>query len=314
MAFWILGAAVACAILLVGGFMAYVLTRYMPIIVNIFEEGQILPPPPSGARLAGEAVDFTATDGTPLHGIFLKGEGGNGKTVVFCHEYGSDMHSLQKYGAALTRHGFCVFAFDFRGHGASAETNGYVPRQWVTDKEVKDTLGAIDYLKTRPDVDASNLGIFGVSRGAGSSICTADRCPDIKAILADSAFSTELTLEKYMKKWVSIYASVRIIYKNLPNFFYATLGFLCRRAAQRRLKCSFPSVERAARRLAPRPLYMIYGEKDNYVGLNQAKDLFGCAGEPKALWVVPGARHNESAVVAGDEYAEKVSEFFEQSL
>jgi len=312
--FWIVAGVIAGIALFVVGFWMYVVVRYMPIIVNIFEEGQILRPPPAGERLEGEEVKFKATDGTPLTGMFIKGAKGNGKTILFCHEYGADMHSLSKYGKFLVERGFNLFAFDFRGHGASPETDGYEPRQWVTDKEIKDTLGAIEYLKTRPDVDSANLGIFGVSRGAGSSICVASQCDAVKSVVVDSAFSTELTLEKYMKKWVCIYAGPRIVYSNLPDWFWALLGLVCRRRVQKRLKCTYPSVESCTRRIAPKPLYMIYGAKDTYVGMPQAKDLFRRAGGPKQLWIVPHARHNESATVAPDEYAKNVAEFFESTL
>jgi pimeloyl-ACP methyl ester carboxylesterase len=311
---WLIGAAISAVVLVGAAFTAYVLIWYMPIIVKIFEEGQILPPPPTGFRLEGEPVTFSAADETPLRGMMLKSQKPNGRTILFCHEYGSDMHSFPKYGRTLSQAGFHVFAFDFRGHGRSSETNGYVPRQWVTDKEINDILGAIEYLKTRHDVDADNLGIFGISRGAGAGICAASRCRNIKAVVADSAFSTELTLEQYMKKWVSIYAQIRIIYRNLPDLFYAFLGFVCRKLVQRRLKCRFPSVERCAKRIAPKPLYMIYGEKDTYVGMDQAKDLFGRARQPKELWVVPGARHNESATIADEEYADNVAQFFTETL
>ncbi|MEW6355664.1 MAG: alpha/beta fold hydrolase [Planctomycetota bacterium] len=314
MLFWIVTGVIGGLTLLAVGFLVYVVIFYMPIIVKIFEDGQILRPPAVGERLEGEDVTFPATDGTPLAGVFVKGDEGNGRTILFCHEYGSDMHSLSKYGKFLVAKGFNVFAFNFRGHGASRETNGYEPRQWVTDKEIKDTFGAIRYLQTHPDVDPDRIGIFGVSRGAGSSICVASRCDVVKAIVADSAFSTELTLEKYMKKWVSIYAGVQVIYRNLPDWFYMLLGFICRKVTGRRLKCSFPSVERCARRVAPRPIYMIYGENDTYVGMAQAKDLFRRAGDPKDLWIVPGARHNESVSVAPEAYAKNVAEFFEKNL
>ena len=312
--FWIVASVIGCIALFGLAFWAYVVIRYMPIIVNIFEEGQILRPPAIGRRLEGEEVEFEATDGTPLTGVFVKGAKENGKTIVFCHEYGSDMHSLAKYGEFLLDRDFNVFAFDFRGHGASPETNGYEPRQWVTDKEISDTLGAIEYLKTRQDVDSARLGVFGISRGAGSSICVASQCNAVKAVVADSAFSTELTLEKYMKKWVSIFAGPRFVYGNLPKWFWALLGLVCRRRVQRRLRCRYPSVESCARRVAPKPLYMIYGGKDTYVGMAQAKDLFRRARDPKDLWIVPGARHNESVSVAPGEYAENVAEFFEKTL
>jgi len=40
--------------------------------------------------------------------------------------------------------------------------------------------------------------------------------------------------------------------------------------------------------------------------------LFAQAPEPKELYIVPGANHNNLATVAGDDYLHRVREFLEQ--
>jgi len=311
---WLVAVLAGIGVLLVCFFMTYLYFRYMPIIMTLFEEAEVRLPSPTEFRLDGEDVDFESIDGVPLKGIFVEGKDGNHRTVLFCHEYGGSMHSLGRYAGSLLDRGFNLFAFDFRGHGASPETNGYVPRQWVTDKEVNDILGAIEYLKSRPDLDSSNLGLFGISRGAGAGVCAAAAFPGIKALVLDSAFSTRLTVEKYMKRWAPIYGTISLAYGQLPGWCFFLLGFVSRLTAQRRFKCTFPPVERRLGQLRARPLYMIYGDRDKYVGMDQARELFDRAREPKELWIVPGARHNGSVTVVGKEYADNVASFFERSL
>ncbi len=59
---------------------------------------------------------------------------------------------------------------------------------------------------------------------------------------------------------------------------------------------------------------MIHGESDTYIKPAMARALFEIAREPKELWLVPGAKHNQALQVAGDEYRRRVLEFFEKHL
>jgi fermentation-respiration switch protein FrsA (DUF1100 family) len=76
----------------------------------------------------------------------------------------------------------------------------------------------------------------------------------------------------------------------------------------------YVNLERAIHRLAPRPFFMIHGEKDSYIKPSMARVLFDRAGEPKEFWQVPGAKHNQAIEVAPEEYRRRVLEFFEAYL
>ena len=54
----------------------------------------------------------------------------------------------------------------------------------------------------------------------------------------------------------------------------------------------------AAARIAPIPLLIVHGDRDEYFPSDHADQLFEAAGEPKELWIVPGLGHAESAVSA----------------
>ena len=47
---------------------------------------------------------------------------------------------------------------------------------------------------------------------------------------------------------------------------------------------------------------------------DSAKMLFKKAGDPKEIWLVPGARHNKCAEVGGFEYKQRLADFFRQYL
>jgi fermentation-respiration switch protein FrsA (DUF1100 family) len=42
--------------------------------------------------------------------------------------------------------------------------------------------------------------------------------------------------------------------------------------------------------------------------------LYAAAGDPKELWVIPGADHGGTLAAAGSEYEKRVGEFFDRNL
>ena len=96
----------------------------------------------------------------------------------------------------------------------------------------------------------------------------------------------------------------------MPPWLFDFVSWAGRVRTQRRLGRKFADVERSITKLAPRPLLMIHGEKDNYIGPTIAKALFACAREPKELWIVPKAKHNRCREVDPRGYRERVEGFF----
>jgi pimeloyl-ACP methyl ester carboxylesterase len=52
----------------------------------------------------------------------------------------------------------------------------------------------------------------------------------------------------------------------------------------------------AAARIAPTPVLIVHGDRDEYVPADHAEQLFEAAQQPKELWIIPGMGHAESAV------------------
>lgn len=102
----------------------------------------------------------------------------------------------------------------------------------------------------------------------------------------------------YILRWAEIYVGSKSFWRNVPIQAYHFLAWSSRKRVQRKLNCRFPDVERGTARLAPRPLFMIHGEKDSYIGPDIARGLFAAAGDPKELWIVPKAKHNRCREVA----------------
>jgi fermentation-respiration switch protein FrsA (DUF1100 family) len=173
---------------------------------------------------------------------------------------------------------------------------------------------ALAYLKSRPEVDPEGIGFFGISKGAGAGLIAASRHPMILCSVTDGMFGTATTVLPYMQMWVRIYNDWYVMHALMPLWFYNLIGWVALRRIERRQHCRFVSLERALRKLRGRPLLMIHGGGDTYIKPDMAKTLFGLTGEPKELWIVPGAKHNQAFHVAGEEYHRRILEFFDKHL
>ena len=315
---WAAVAIIVTCLSVVGG-CTYLLTYYVRIVLNIFVD---TPPPLSMGpvdfqRLEGEKVRFRSFDGTSLQGMWYEPPRtvGYKGAIVFCHEYGSDMYSCARYTRPLLESGYGIFTFDFRAHGESSGGD-YKPLQWPSDRELGDVLGATAHVESmlREAGRPAMLGLFGISRGAGSGLLAAASDPNVKAIVCDGAFDTQKTVIALMKRWAKIFASIRLIYENHPEGFWKFLLWVVMRFAQPKLHRRFPSVLNALRDMEPRPILFIHGQRDSYIRVEQTEILHATAPEPKYLWIVEKAKHNQAAVLEPDAYAARTVAFFDRHL
>lgn len=298
---------------------ALVIARYVRIALKIMHSTR--PPltrnPLDYTRLEGEPVWFSAFDGLRLAGMLIYPPPGVPRRgmILFAHEFCSDMFSCARYCQALHQAGYVVFTFDFRGHGQSPSDPDYMPRQWVTNRDLNDMRGAVAF------VDAwlherglpRELGVVGVSRGACAAILAAREFPQIRAIVSDGAFSTDTMIEYFMKRWAYIFATVRLV-ENHPPAFWRFLRWILMLLARREFGCSFPSVRKTIARMTPRPVLFIHGEKDSYLPVEQTRLLYALAPQPKSLWIAPGAKHNQAAVRHRERYDQLIVAFFDRHL
>ena len=87
---------------------------------------------------------------------------------------------LSYFAERIARAGVAAFAFDYRHFGAS----GGAPRQLVdAPGQLEDWRSAIAFMRTRGDVDATRLALWGTSLGAGHVLITAAADGKIVAIV-----------------------------------------------------------------------------------------------------------------------------------
>lgn len=292
----------------------YLRWRYIGFLVRIFEEKPLFIIPRGQPTDAAEHVVLTAADGLTLRACYLRTTCETRKGVIlFGLEYGSDRWASRQYCEKLVAAGYDVFTYEPRNQGDSDKDPAYEPLQWVTDKDVSDMKSALRYLKDRPDADPKGVGLFGISKGGSTGYLVAAHDPAVLCLATDGAYATYTTVVPYMQRWIKIYSDRHLLQRVLPTWFYGLLGVTGLNHVARNRGVTYPSVEKAVRRIR-RPILMIHGEGDSYIKPEMAKALFARAAGPKEFWLVPKAKHNQAIALAEEEYHRRIVEFFDKNL
>ena len=243
-----------------------------------------------------EDVYFPSGDGIRLHGLYMAGRSGFPALFV-CHGYFKSVAEPFQMACALNRLGYHLLLLDFRACGLSEgrfTTLGY--------REMLDVLGAVDYLRARlPD---RPIGAMGISMGAVAAILAAPQCPAIRAMVVDSAYADlKSTIEGKMTAILRLPSLLPLGWVSIRVGEWLSGGCVaCVRAVDR------------VGRFAPRPLLLIYGERDDYLPSDHPQRMFEAAGEPKELWLAPGSGHAMARLDHPREYVERVHAFFSRHL
>jgi len=292
----------------------HVVINYIPVVLRIFQEKPLFIMPFGKPTDDAEGVALSTPDGLTVHGIYLRTPKPRKGVILFGLEFGSNRWACLPYCEFLRDAGYDIFTFEMRGQGESAAQPSYEPLQWVTDFEVIDFQTALAYLKGRPDRDPRGIGFFGLSKGGSAGLMVAAQDDFVRCCVVDGAFATLTTMVPFMAKWVMIYTSMPWLARIIPNWYLAIAAKIAMHQIEKLRDCHYPSLEDVLPNLAPRPLLMIHGGADAYIKPEMARTLFGLAGDPKELWMVENAKHNQAFHIAAEEYKKKVLAFFDQHL
>jgi pimeloyl-ACP methyl ester carboxylesterase len=292
----------------------YLRWKYVPHLVRIFQEKPLFVIPRGQPVEDAEDMHFPTADGLMLAGCYLKANGPRRGVILFGVEFGSNRWACRAYCEQLLEEGFDVFAYEPRCQGDSDNQPGYEPLQWVTNYEVRDAEAALAYLKSRPDADPRGIGLFGISKGAGTGLLAAARDPWVRCFVTDGLFATYSTLVPYMRQFYRIYNAQYLFQGLFPSWYYGLVGLAGLGLIEKQRGCRFPHLERVIGCLGPRPILMIHGGDDNYIKPDMGRQLFNQVRGPKEFWLVEGAKHNQALHVAGDEYHERILAFLNRHL
>ncbi len=245
---------------------------------------------PADHSLSYEDVYFPGGDQARLHGWFLPAaaEGPARATVLHVHGNAANITGHYEFIRWLPEAGYNVLTFDYAGYGRS---EGSVTRRGT----IGDALGALDYLRRRPEIDSQRIVIFGQSIGGSvAAVVGAQRREQVRAVVIDSAFSGyRAIVRRHVRRnrWLTVLAWW------MPGW-----------VSNGQDPIDFVG------RLAPVPVLFIHGRSDRITPWEMSRELFEAAEGPKDLWLIDGMDHTEVWEEHPEAARGKLLDFFGKAL
>lgn len=133
-----------------------------------------------------QSIEFNALDGYKLSGTFYPSKTKDQKSpaIILVHQFNSNRHDFDSFIPKLLQEDYSVLAYDIRGmgqsQGGSSDINDFP----------KDVVGAVNFLKTKSDVDPNKIAVIGASVGANVAYVASGSIPEIKAAVSLSPSNT----------------------------------------------------------------------------------------------------------------------------
>ncbi len=232
---------------------------FQPMKAHVFD--------PATAGFTYRDVAFEAADGTRLHGWYFPAEGVQEGSILFLHGNAENISTHFANVAWLARSGFAVLVFDYRGYGRSAGTPDL-------DGLHLDVAAALEALMRQPETDPDRVAVIGQSLGAALALTALASSPEkdrVRALIIEGAFSgyRAIAREKLGDFWLTWPLQTPLAWTIDDRY----------------------SPLEAAAGISPVPLLVILDEADLVIPPHHGEALFEAAGEPKAIWRLPGSGH-----------------------
>jgi fermentation-respiration switch protein FrsA (DUF1100 family) len=231
---------------------------------------------PADVGLHYEDVQIPISDHVTLHGWMVPYAGAE-TTLLFFHGNAGNIGDRVENVKRLHDIGLQVFIFDYRGYGQS----GGKPSERGL---YEDAQAAYAHLTSRDDVNPERIAIFGRSLGGAVAVDLSSRVHCWRLIL-ESTFSSAGDMAAHM----------------IP---FLPMGRL--------ITERFESNSKIDKVRAP--LLQFHGTQDEIVPYKLGEKLFQAAPEPKEFVPIRGATHNDTYLVGGRPYFEKIRQFLSESM
>jgi fermentation-respiration switch protein FrsA (DUF1100 family) len=225
---------------------------------------------PANLGLTYEEVWFTAADGVKLHGWWVPQEGA--PVFLWFHgNAGNISHRLENIKLLADLVGVTVFIFDYREYGRS---EGRISREGT----YLDAAAAYAYVAETRKVPGKDIVLFGRSLGTALATDLAVKHP-CRSLILESAYTNSQDMAR-------LYAPFLFDWR--PSVPYDNLG-----------KIGSVKV----------PILIIHGEDDEIIPVDMGRRVFAAAPAPKELYIIPSSHHNDTYLVGGKAYFERLRSF-----
>ncbi|BBD62483.1 hypothetical protein NIES2109_53270 [Nostoc sp. HK-01] len=214
-----------------------------------------------------------------IHGWWIKANQPDAKVLLYLHGNGINIGANIAHTHRFYQLGFSVLLIDYRGYGRS---QGDFPNEM---RVYQDAATAWQYLTQQQQIPPQQIFIYGHSLGGAIAIDLAVKHPQAAGLIVESSFTSLYDMVS-TRKWFAIFPINLIL-------------------TQR-----FESIKKVSQ--LQMPVLFIHGTGDSTVPSLMSQKLYDAAPEPKQLILVPGAEHNDVAVVSGGKYLQWVQSFIQK--
>ena len=198
------------------------------------------------------------------------------QVILYSH---GNKYNIEEYWNRVElfyRAGFDVFIYDYRGYGKST---GKSSEQGLHE----DATAALNYLRSRKDVDTTQIVDYGYSLGGVPTMYLAATQHQPKCVITEAIFASSEAL---------IQTGTVL---DVPGNYI--------------MEGKFDNVSNA--RIRKAPLLMLHGTRDSFVPFQpHGKLIYEAAQQPKVLRLIDGADHTEVPSTLGeDAYIEVIRTF-----
>jgi alpha-beta hydrolase superfamily lysophospholipase len=240
-----------------------------------------------------ENVEFPSASGATIKGWLVPAKDSRA-VVIFMHGVYADRSTMLNRVRFLHDAGYSLLLFDFQAHGESLGkhiTLGYL--------ESRDATAAVDFVHQK--FPGQKVAVIGVSMGGAAALLAEPPLP-VQAMIVESAYPT---IEQAIEDRIIVRLG-RIGKDIAPLLTWQMkprLGFGVD---------DLRPIQAAASVTVPK--FFMAGDADRDTTVQESRDLFAAAAEPKQLWIVPGAHHEDLYQFAPIPYEKQVLEFLAKYL
>lgn len=214
-----------------------------------------------------EEITFESEDGTKLNAWYFPAKGKPLGKIIHFHGNAQNLANHWMFLRNAPFQGFDYFIFDYRGYGKSEGSPN--PKGLI-----KDGKAALRFIaKKKPDLP---LIVIGQSLGGAVAMETLIELKGevpVKQIVVDSSFNNYRSVAR------------NIMMKNWITWLFHPIAWL--------IVDNSTAPKDKIKNLAPTPLLVIHGTKDQVVDYKFGEQIYKLAGEPKEFWTIPNGYHTD---------------------
>lgn len=219
----------------------------------------------------GHKEVFFDSEGKRLHGWYFPPPK-NRPVILLCHGNAGNISIWLENVAGILRMGLGVFIFDYRGFGKS---EGRPSEKGI----YADGLAAYDYLVQKEEIPPQEIVAFGQSLGGAVALEIAAK-REVRSLILEGTFTSLRDMARTMPLFSLIAPLLPLHYDNIGK------------------------IERVRA-----PVLVLHGTEDEIVPFSMGKELFERANEPKHFYPIQSAGHNDTSVVGGWAYYQRLARF-----